>query len=497
MDQETAKARLRAIEEEELYRLRHEKCRYYEPNGAVEDFINAFASKDYFVVFLSAANGVGKSAAVVNMLANMMYDTGNPWFRDGLFHKWPFPKQGRIITDSALVDKNIVNQLKFWFPKNKYTAKKGNKSYDSLWETNTGWDFDIMTYNQEPTEFEGVTLGWAWFDEPMPMSIFKATVARLRKGGVIIITATPISGSAALYDSFVEGKMEQEVVLREGEDPVKIERKVYHVTADVESACKQHGIRGHLEHEDILNMISEYPEDEREARIHGRFQHLIGLVFKKFTPEIHVIPPFNVRDDDFIVYQYLDPHPRNPDAVLWMAVDRKGTKYVVDEMYYAPDDTPDLAFRIKNKDSQYRIGGRWIDPWAFNKDNHMGEKDLNLADQLAAEGLHYLPAPKQRTAADERIKTALNFTQVADHIQKPPELYIFNTCQRLIWELQHYRWDEWDGKMADKRDRKEKPVDKDDHQIENLGRALVQEHFFIEKPNPNYGVTTADDLEVY
>lgn len=480
-----ASERLRAIRLEKVTRLKHQKYRYYEPNGVVEDFINAFGSGDYFILFLSAANGVGKTAAAANILANMMFETDNPWFRSELFHNFQHLKRGRIITDSALVDKNVVNELKFWFPKGKYSTSKAGKHYESQWDTDTGWSFDIMTYQQDAEEFEGVTLGWAWFDEPPPDNILKATIARMRRGGIIIITATPISGSAHLYDMFAQGEIEVEVQLREGEEPIKVKRSVYHTTADVESACKEHGIRGHLEHQHIVQMIAEYPEDERHARIYGKFQHLVGLVFKRFSREIHVIKPFNITERDFTVYEYLDPHPRNPDACLWVAVDRKGTKYVVDELWYKPDDTPDLASRIKNKASQYRINGRWADPWIFNKDQHHGSNDKNLDEQLQDEGLTYLPAPKQRTAADKRIETALNYQDVNGHMLRAPELYIFDTCKRTIWEIEHYRWDEWTGKTADKRDRKEKPVDKDDHMIENLGRALVSEHYFVEAPKRN------------
>ncbi len=137
-----------------------------------------------------------------------------------------------------------------------------------------------MTYEQDPREFEGVTPGWAWFDEPPPEHIFKATVARMRRGGVIFITATPLAGSAYLYDAFATGNYK---VVMEGEGGTKAvyERKVGYVEADIESACKQHGVRGHLEHSDIVNLIAEYSEDERQARIYGKFQHLIGLVFKQ------------------------------------------------------------------------------------------------------------------------------------------------------------------------------------------------------------------------
>lgn len=496
--QEEEKQRILALKRLRAYRMEHEKYRYYEPSGAAEDFINAFGSGDYFICVDFAANGVGKTANAVNILANLMFPTENPWFRAKLFHDFPYLKRGRIITDAALVEKNIVNELKFWFPAGKYTTEKGGKHFESKWKTDTGWNFDIMTYDQDEKQFEGVTLGWAYFDEPPPEGILRATIARMRRGGIIMIKATPISGSAHLFDIFAEGQMEVEVVLREGEEPVKVQRSIYTQTSDVESACKVHGIRGHLEHSDIERMIAEYPPDELQARVYGKFQHLVGLVFKRFDRKIHVIPPFNVNMRDYTVYHYLDPHPRNPDAGLWVAVDKNGTKYVVDELWLKPDDVKDLAAKVKNKNSQYNVNGMFADPWIFNKDQHHDANDRNLAEQLEDEGLTYLRAPKQRTASDKRIETALNYHEINGFIRKPPEVYIFDTCKRTIWEIEHYRWDEWTGKTADKHDRKEKPVDKDDHMIENLGRALISEHFFVPYVEMrNLGVVDNSDFDPY
>ena len=59
------------------------------------------------------------------------------------------------------------------------------------------------------------------------------------------------------------------------------------------------------------------------------------------------------------------------------------------------------------------------------------------------------------------------------------------------------RWDEWSGKTGDKRDRKEKPVDKDDHMIENLGRCLMQEPVFVPYENRFVDTTKGIELDPY
>lgn len=794
-------AELRAIKEEKIRRMERETYRYYEPNGKCEEFINAVGEGNNFIVLFSAANGVGKSCAGTNIVANFLFPGKNDWFKAPLFQNFPYPKRGRIVSDPGNIP-NIVKSLETWLPKGKYRATKGGKDYLSKWDAGD-WHFDIMSYEQDPKDFEAETLGFVWFDEPPTMAIFLASVARLRMGGVIFITATMLKGSAWLYDKLVAGEMEVE-----GIDGEKIVRKVAHIEAGVEDACFspdnqiltrngwryfddvekdelvatyniperkleyqpitakinklykgqlldfglgikatpdhrmvvlnewggdknrkrrvgdlrieikeldklyrglrlpayfenvsdnndgqkkifgrfdegdwaefmgwylsegcvtgvngnprigkyqiyisqnrgdkkeqikrliskmglplherkddvwftdreihqhllplgnkyqkyipryvfnfsnnsltrmwqsllagdgdgkyryvttssrladdvqelvlrlglpaslrkwkgfrkeqreiycvrtgiknnyyiskrptiidfegnvqcvavkngtivvrndkekypvivgnciQHGVRGHLEHENIMQMIAEYPEDEREARVYGRFQHLAGLIFKSFKKEVHIIPPFQINLQDFVVVEALDPHPRTPDAVMWIAIDRKGRKIIVDELYVKPQNgSEELAQLIKEKAEKYRVITRIGDPSGWNNDQHKDDT-RGICERLADYGLDYIPATKNREAADKRVQDALAYIRIpTGEFIKAPELFVFETCRRTIWELQHYRWDEWTGKMADKRDIKEKPVDKDDHQIENLGRILLREPYFME-----------------
>lgn len=481
---------------EQARRLTEEQYRYYEPTGKGEEFIDEFASGENFIVLYSAANGVGKTATCVNLLAHLFWNTGeNQYFNGELFKKWPHLKRGRIVSTPTSIEKNIIPEMKTWFPKGRYKTGKGNKKFESIWKTDTGWDFDLMTYEQDPMEFEGITLGWAWFDEPPPQAILKATISRMRKGGVVIIGATPLSGSAYLYDAFAKGNIKIEITSQETGAVMKHERKIAYIEADIESACREHGIRGHLRHEDIMNMIAEYSEDEKQARIYGKFQHLVGLIFKKFNRKVHTLPAFHISHKDYCVYEYLDPHPRNPDAILWLAVDRKGTKFVIDELFIKVNGEEELAEKIKAKASQYRIVGRYADPSAFVQNQH--DRDgKTLADKLADYGLTYIQAPKYRTMADRRIETALNYIEINGYMQKAPEVYFFDTCNRTLWEMEHYRWQEYLGKSADLHNPKEKPVDKDDHMIENLGRALFNEPKFIEYKQ-NTGLIEKNNYDPY
>lgn len=453
---------------EELARRKMEnRYKYYVPCGRGEEFLAAVGSGGFLITLYSAANGVGKTTCAVNALAQIIWPEGRDfpsaqYFKGPIFASFPYLKKIRIVSDPQVVD-SIVNEMKTWFPAGRYVTYKGRKSYEAYWKTDTGFDIDIMTYDQDPKEFEAATLGLIWFDEPPPKSIYKASIARLRRGGLLFITATPLAGSEWMYD---------EILVNPNNESGK--RKF--IEATMEDACRQHGVRGHLEHEHIQQIISQYDEDEKQARVYGKFQHLTGLVFKQFSPKIHVIPPFEITKRDFAVYQYLDPHPRTPDAAAWYAVDRFGRKYVIDELFQNVQGDGELAMRIKDKDSLYRIIGHYGDPSMFITDQH---KTVSLANSLQNHNLFYQEATKAREASDRKIKTALNYTEIGGQIIKPPDIYFFDTCKRHIFEMSHYRWDDWTGKNADKHGLKQKPLDKDDHMIENLGRFLFSESSFV------------------
>jgi len=276
---------------------------FFIPNSKAEDFIYKVGSGESFVSLFSGGNGTSKTATCVNILSHIIWGPGqNKWFeekgfdweypREGLstqtghrpeiklpiYKDFPFVKSARIVSDPETVKDVIVPEMRKWFPAGRWKSYKRKKDYESYWVTDNGWTIDIMTYEQDPKEFESATKGVCYFDEPPPHLIYNAIVSRMRKGGIIYIGATPLKGSAWMYDHIV--------------CYTKADKHRVTVFADIEDNCIKHGVRGYLEHENIAKMIKEYDQDEQEARAHGRFKHLTGLVFKNFNPEIHVIKPF-------------------------------------------------------------------------------------------------------------------------------------------------------------------------------------------------------------
>lgn len=437
---------------EKVRRLTEERLRYFTPNGKQEEFINLVGSGKVFVCVLSAANSVGKTTCAVNIIGNICWGSQNRWFKGlPLFENWPYPKQGRIISTPKNVEDTgaIQVELKKWLPLRRYSTSKGGKHYDSLYQTDTNFSFDLMTYDQEESEFESATLSFAWFDEPSPYSIYKATIARMRKGGIIIITMTPLTEAAWLYD---------DIILRQD----GVQRKV--IYAEDEDNCKQHGVRGILEHTDIVRMRQEYDPDELEARTKGKFIHLIGLVYKSFNRGVHLVEPFEIPQD-WPKYNIVDPHDRKPFAMGWFAVSPTEDIYFYDEwpeeefhLIKSCDKTiKDYADIIKIKESKERIYRRIIDPNFGNKKS--SSSGLTIKEEFASEeiGLYFIDGNDDIVAGHLKVKDYLKY----DHSRGiKPKVFFFNTLRNFIYGMEHYVWDDFKGKIADDKDLKQKPKDR-------------------------------------
>lgn len=323
-----------------------------------------------------------------------------------------------------------------------------------------------MSNEQETKEFESTDLGWCWLDEPARKDVYKATVARMRAGGIIFWTFTPLTYSAWIKDDIYDK--------RDG-------KMIDYVEADVWANCKDiPGTRGILTKENIDKMISQYSEDEKESRIGGKFGHLLGRVHKSFNRKFHVIKPFNIDKNNYVVVKAHDTHPREPDHILWMAIDRKGQKFFVNELVIS-DKISEMAAKIHQIEqvNGYRmLGDDVIDPSAFNADTRNGE--LSVADKFWEMGVEYRRGSKDLTGCIIRMDEALSYEEKGGELIKAPEIYYFDTCEVAIKQMEQYVWDDYVGKSADYKQAKGRPKDKDDHMVENAHRLLKEEYKFKE-----------------
>jgi len=206
--------------------------------------------------------------------------------------------------------------------------------------------------------------------------------------------------------------------------------------------------------EDAIKMFeASLTIDEKQCRLYGIPLHLSGLVYKEFSYERHVIhwtPP-----KEYSHYYYIDPHPRVPHTVLFVAVGPDEKMYVWRDLF-EPCRIPELCERMRSVlDGCNVIRGR-IDPIAFIEDNVSGR---TWADEFAMCGFPVEKAQKDPLHGIERVKERLC----------NGSLIFCDEARRTLWEIQRYSWN----------DETNKPVDKDDHAMECLYRAVLDEPTYV------------------
>ena len=422
--------RLALLEAELEKRKETDGLAFYAPNKPIQELIRLIGEKRP-VVIGSMANGIGKTASVVNILGNIVYGPQTRYFDNPVFRDWPFPKRARYITTPKNVEEigPFHTEILKWWPKARFQAIKASHSYYSQYTVN-GWVIDVMTYDQDATQFEGPTLGLIITDEPPPKSLWSTFASRLRLGGMILVTMTPLTEAAWFFDDVV---------------PRHQDSVVY---GTMEDACIQHGVNGHLEHENIQRMIAEMTPEEREARAEGKAMYLRGLIFKTYDERVHVLkenikPPYGAQ-----VWQVVDPAGDKPFACVWAFPDARGDLYIFDEwpneeffkMHNSQLDVKDYKRIFGDKEAGLNIHRRIID--RHFADTASASNKRTLRQELQSIGLNYWPSYK----AEEEVETGIIKVRerFAYNTSKPlgplnqPSIYINPSCMNTRKSLA--RW---------------------------------------------------------
>jgi hypothetical protein len=454
--------------------------RFFVPNGKQEQFmrmVGGCAGADGRVTTLnvfSAGNGVGKTAIGPNILAQIVYGQHGEWTKGCPYYEnWPFPKRARILgTHSNLKETGAIHEeLTKWLVPGTYERIKDGQEYFSVYNfPDYGWSIKLMTYDQDPKELEGPTLGLIWADEPMPEAFVGPAMSRLREGGLFMNTMTPLSGGAWVFDKMEEKHPDWGFVF-----------------ADVEDNCVDHGVRGHLKHTDVQRIIEAYPPEEREARKSGKFMFLSGRVYKDWSADKHVtdwpvdkvarqlqesnLPP--------TIYMCLDPHDVKPWVMTWWAVYKSGLcvcfmEWPDDSMgLYHDTDEYTCGLReyveiIRRKESNIKIHRRWADRNYITARRQRTDGATSIGEELRKFSNGELAFwPSQGNPSDNRalVASALRpraFEKRNGESVIMPALLVDRSCKNMIYAMDRWMWSKSSGKALETKDRIQPvPQDKD------------------------------------
>lgn len=439
------------LQEELEYRIKINGLKWCIPTGKQSEFIQVVGNGKYFVCILSAANAIGKTALMANILGGFIFGSSeNPYLEYPLFKNFPYPHRARIASTPKNIEEigAIQTEIKKWWPVGKYETRKNKKSYDSEY-TSGDWVVDIMSYEVDESEFESATLGVAIFDEPPPMRILNATIARMRLGGIILIFMTPLDTGGEV----IEALTEKEVIEIEGE----LIGKVAVIYAEIEDACIEHGVRGFLEHKHIAQMLSFYDDEERLAREKGKPITYSGRIYSLFSQDIHVLPFEDAPLNNIILYHILDPHDRKPWAMQWIILHSTGTAYCIDE-YPNRDFNKSILDNksydeyveiIRQKeDALFDIYGkqvckRIIDPNFGNKTIRLAEKVDERAhttpkEELKKRGLKFQDGIDCLEAGHLKVREKLHYEVRDGEIVVQPKFFVTDNCFNTIRHFLRY-----------------------------------------------------------
>jgi len=299
-----------------------------------------------------------------------------------------------------------------------------------------------MSYDQELDKFAGTSRDFVHFDEEPPESLYTENQARLidRKGRSWI-TMTPVEGMTWIFDTIYE-------------KGILGDKNIQVVEVDMAE-------NPHLDKTEVNEFLDSLSEDERNARGHGKFVQMGGLVYKAFTPSLHIIDaidPRELKQTQYKQYMSLDHGFNNPTAVLWHAADRDNVVVTFDEHYESQRIIDYHAAVIHERNKM-----------------HGRVPDINICDPALAQHQAVTGTSIQTEYAIRGIGFALGNNDVSTGVAKvnqyltvgadgKPSWYITRNCANLIKEIQRLRWKTWASKrQASQNNPYDQIHKKDDH----------------------------------
>lgn len=437
--------------------MRENGLAFYQPHAKQDAFHRSTAKRRAYF----AGNRSGKSVTNATETCawaigeRSWYPAGDPARTSGIP---PYPtKQLIITTDWDKVDEIWTTQRgdrpgKLWqfMPRGAIKSVKRNHSgaietveleRGSLIRFDTEESFKRNPQGSESSDWDRVAA-----DEPITIDQWKAASRGLiDRNGQGDFTLTPLR-EMWMYDYFYG----------DGAASAK----------DLVCVPGRFAVRGsiydnpHLTREAIAEFERDLTEDEKQARLFGIPLELSGLVYKEFQRDKHVLTqlPDGWRDwhlprKDWVLYARVDPHPQVPHAVLFCAVGPEQLPVLCHELFI-PTDADGLSDSINEyvRSTGLFLADIRVDPAAWVKDSVT--RQACVADRMQAKGLLIQPASKDKSNGILNMRSVLKADRGVRFVP---------TLRRTLWEISRYCYD-----------KENKPVDKDDHMMENMYRMFIQ-----------------------
>ena len=346
------------------------------------------------------------------------------------YRKVPNPKNGKwriYESDFGVMEKMMIPRVKHLIPSHALAEKGKNKA--EMWENSYDKQYhilhlkrgviDFMSYDQDASKSESDELDGVYADEEMPERIYSAVMARLvSRRGFFTMGVTPLYGISWGLQFF------------ESNDP-NIEVFNWDIRDNPYNS-----------EEAIRDFESSIPEHEKEARLHGRFLELQGLVYKELRREVHLIKGGRPTKGEPIIF-CIDPHPRKDSVMTWAYVTSKGDVVFFDELEMG-GTARDIASAVRRKESAmpYPVSLRLIDPAAKAQGSNIAYQTDTL-DEFYKEGMSFTLADNSE-AGYNVVHEYLTYDPLKQmSVINRPKCFFTEDVPKTWYGMTHLMWDEW------------------------------------------------------
>lgn len=190
----------------------------------------------------------------------------------------------------------------------------------------------------------------------------------------------------------------------------------------------------HIDYQEIETAKAEMDEDSFAQEMMGEFRKMVGLIYKTFDREIHMVDLPEFKEGEWSFTRTIDFGFAHKTAVVYFAINLDGSQiYAFDGIYKSGLTTGELADAIKIKDS-----GRLIQ-------NAVADSAQPLQiEELRRRGVGFTPVKKGPDSVKSGIAKVAELLKVRKDTGKPT-LMISKHLSWIATEFETYRWIETKG----------------------------------------------------
>jgi len=444
---------LQSLETVRRHRRKHEALKYYCPNSVQ---YKAHQSTARVICFVGG-NRSGKStfgAVELCMHATKQYPEWYPMER-----RYDRPLRMAVSsTEFPVIERVIEPKLREYMPPS-YARFERKAHYLSRIVCKDGTTIDMLTSEMKDDAYESADWDFLWCDEPQQQSKYYAMHRGLvDRQGSMVITFTPIT----------EPWMKEDIV-------DKADGKFIDVfTANIRDNKVALDGTKILSEEAIKQFEKALPEEYRQTRIHGKFFHLRGVVYKELSDAHSTNFKYQYPDPVICV---LDPHDRTPHHVIWAYITRNDDVYV-DYEIVTHCELDELARKILSIEHErgYAMQLRLVDPNFGRKPSLVGA-NKTVIQELAHHGCKFREAVDNIELGHMIVRDYLHYdSDKPMSVVNSPKLFFSRERTPITFRsMRNLQYEDWKGTAKDK-DPKEREKDKGKH-----GADCVR-YLIVEKP---------------